>query len=74
MKTRSKPTGLTRKQVAGKAQVPFYIVDYLHRLDRLPVIHESTGPGDPVRYAPKAVQLVRDHYQRSEIDDEHAER
>jgi len=53
--------GLTRKELAEKANVPFYTIDYLNRLGRLPLIKKSRDKGRPNLYHPDCIQIVKDH-------------
>ncbi|MCH8011057.1 MAG: hypothetical protein IIA61_03770 [Candidatus Marinimicrobia bacterium] len=57
--------GYTRKELAAIAQVPFYQIDYLKNLGRLPIIKESTGPGNPTIFDAKAVDVVRKYNERN---------
>ena len=53
--------GLTAKQIADITGVPFYIIQYLKKCNRLPLIKPSKGRGKPHLYDPKAVEVVLDH-------------
>ncbi|MBC8550339.1 MAG: MerR family transcriptional regulator [Candidatus Brocadiales bacterium] len=58
-------THLTIGELSKQTQTPYYKVQYLDRLGKLPKVKESTGRGDPSIFAPEAVQIVLDHVMRS---------
>lgn len=49
----------------GELSTPYYKVQYLDRLGKLPKVKETTGKGDPSIFAPEAVQIVLDHINRN---------
>jgi len=51
--------GLTRRELAKKANCPFYLIDYLRNLGRLPVLKPTKGPGDPTIFDISALDIVR---------------
>lgn len=57
--------GLTRKKLIQLTDAPAYTIDYLNSLGRLPVIKASTGKGSPNLYAPKAIEIVKEHMAKS---------
>ena len=50
--------GLTRKQLANASGAQPYIITYLFDTGRLPVIRQSSGPGDPTLYHPDSVDTA----------------
>ena len=57
-------TGLTVKELCEETGAPFYIIEYLRRLNRLPILFESTGKGDGTIFKPKAIEIVKKHINR----------
>lgn len=53
--------GLTRGQLAKAADCPFYVIDYLKSLSRLPLMTPQRGSGHFILYHPTCVQIVQDH-------------
>lgn len=51
--------GLTRKEIIKATGCPPYLVTYYTTCGYLPVLHPSTGPGDPVIYHPDAVDVIQ---------------
>ncbi len=57
--------GMTRKQIAAETGAPWYTVHYLNSLGKLPIIRDSSGPGNPVIFDQKAVDVVKAHLRRN---------
>jgi len=55
---------LTIGELSKRTKTPYYVIQYLDRLGKLPKIKESTGSGDPSVFGDKAVQIVLDHVNR----------
>jgi len=53
--------GLTRKELANKVGCPYYIVDYLRNLNRLPVLKPTKGRGDSTIFSPEAIEVLKRH-------------
>jgi hypothetical protein len=51
---------LTRKQLANRCGVPFYTINYLQSLNRLPLI-KLGRQGCPHLYHPDSVTIIRDY-------------
>lgn len=51
--------GLTRKELAKAAGVPFYTIKYLRELGRLKIIKDSTQRGVPVVYHPDSIKIIQ---------------
>ena len=58
------PKPLTIGELSKKTETPYYKVQDLDRLGKLPKVKESTGKGDPSIFAPEAIQIVLDHINR----------
>ena len=52
---------LTKTDLRRKIGCPGYVIDYLNDCGRLPVVEPSRGKGYPVRYDPKAIEIVKKH-------------
>jgi len=59
------PKPLTIGELSKQTETPYYKVQYLDRLGKLPKVKESTGKGNPSIFAPEAVQIVLDHVSRN---------
>jgi len=55
---------LTRKELANKGGCPFYLIDYLRSLNRLPILKASTGKGDPNIFAPEALSVLKKYLRK----------
>lgn len=54
------PKGLTRKELVKATGIPPYLIAYYTQCGYLPVIKQSTGPGNPIIYHPNAVRVVQE--------------
>lgn len=57
--------GITAKILIAETGCAPHIISYLTRLGRLPVKHESPGPGYPVVYNANAIHVVNMHLAKS---------
>jgi len=51
---------LTRKELAEICKCPYYIIDYLRNLGKLP-IHRAGKTGRPTLYLNDSIEVVKDH-------------
>ena len=58
-------SSLTKKQIKETLGCPCYIIDYLYDCGRLPVVRSSKGRGYPRLYDTKAIEIVKDHLNKS---------
>ena len=58
-------SSLTKKQIKETLGCPGYIIDYLYDCGRLPVVRASKGKGHPRLYAIKAIEIVKEHLNKS---------
>ena len=59
-----KTKGLTPKELSKATGAPFYVIEYLRRLNRLPILFETTGKGDVTIFKLDAVAVVKNHIDR----------
>ncbi|MFC1481612.1 hypothetical protein ACFL6E_05145 [Candidatus Neomarinimicrobiota bacterium] len=57
--------GLTLKDLIAATGVAPHVVRYLHGLGRLPILRKSPGPGYATVFSPTAIQIIRDHMDKS---------
>lgn len=57
--------GISAKDIREKTGAPQYLIDYLLRCQRIPVLKKSPGRGFPTVYHPDAVQVVEEHLEKS---------
>jgi hypothetical protein len=62
---------LSRKQLKAQTGASGYIIDYLNDCNRLPVELKSKGRGYPTLYHPDAVQVVKEHLLKGDINCSH---
>ena len=58
-------SSLTKKQIKETLGCPGYIIDYLYDCGRLPVARSSKGRGYPRLYDTKAIEIVKEHLNKS---------
>ena len=51
--------GLTRKEIVKSTGCPPYLVAYYSACGYLPIIKQSSGPGNPVLYHPDAIPEIK---------------
>jgi len=56
--------GLTSKELRQATGAPFYVIDYLRKLNRLPILFPSTGQGDATVFHPDSIKIVIKHLNR----------
>jgi hypothetical protein len=57
-------TPLTNGELSKLTGTPYYVIQYLDRLGKLPKEKESTGKGDPSIFHPDSIQIVKNHVSR----------
>ena len=62
---------ITKKQLKAATTAPGYIIDYLRECNRLPIVHQAEGPGYGTLYHPDAVQVVKEHLLKGDINCSH---
>jgi len=63
-----KTTNLTLSNLVNLTGAKPYQIKYLHSLGKLPVVRGSQGPGIPIIFSPKAVDIVNAHIKKSNIE------
>ena len=63
----------TRKELQRITGAPSYTIAYLNDCGRLPVVHQSKGPGYPTLYHPDCVQIINEHLKKQSNGLEHEE-
>ena len=56
---------ITKNQIRDLTKCPGYIIDYLYDCGRLPVVRSSKGRGYPRLYDTKAIEIVKEHLNKS---------
>lgn len=56
---------LTIGELSKQTGIPYYTIQYLDRLGKLPKEKESTGKGNPSIFHPNAKKVVIDHVRRN---------
>ena len=56
--------GLKQSDIVDKTGAPFYIVQYLHKCGRLPVIKKSSGRGKATLFDSESKEIVKRHISR----------
>ena len=63
----SNPTkGITRKDIVTATGAPPYLVKYYSDCGYLPILRESDGPGHPIIYDPRAVEIAMQRFETLE--------
>lgn len=66
MTGKSNPTnGMTRKDIVAATGVPPYLVKYYSDCGYLPILRESNGPGHPIIYDHRAVEISMQRFETS---------
>ncbi len=61
IKTYEMDVGISRKQLCQITGAPYYMIDYLRALNRLPLVSDTRETGTPTIFHPDAVEVVRAH-------------
>ncbi len=57
-------TGISRKQLCKETGAPYYVIDYLGLINKLPLLKESNGRGNPTVYHRDSIEIVIKHINR----------
>lgn len=60
---------LTLRQLVKKTGLTYYKLIYLRDTGKLPIIRESQGRGYPTLYHPDAIQIIKDHLAKRNVND-----
>ncbi|NQV16209.1 hypothetical protein HQ531_12180 [bacterium] len=61
--------GMTPKTLMEVTGISLNQLVYLRRMNRLPILKQSPGPGYPTIYDPKSVDIIRTHLKKGSIDE-----
>ncbi len=60
--------GLTRQQLCKITNAPYYTIDYLRSLDRLPLLLDTKETGSPTIFHLDSIDVVNSHINRGKND------
>jgi hypothetical protein len=52
---------LFKRELVKLTGCPPYIVEYLYRCNRLPIVKHSIGPGYPIVFHADSIQIIKNH-------------
>lgn len=57
----------TLKQLSREVGCQFYVIDYLRRCNRLPLVRKPVGSGHPALFHPDCIEIVRNHVDKNRL-------
>ena len=58
---------LTLKTLTESTGAPFYTIRYLYLCQRLPILKDTEGRGNPIIFHPDSIEIVKDHLRKNSL-------